>query len=407
MCTLQVKTAVTILFIIAIQVCCTHPVKAQPVQQHLQVGFFGDTLKIANIPDLQVNLQQPVNESSVKNFYSGLLARDFQSVVQTLLKYKKEKELDDWLFYQLIRRTAQQLSPKSDNYERYTIYKWYLLVQCGYNAQLAFVNDKLLFYVQSDENIYDIPLFNLDGKQFVCLNIHDFGKIDFEKDKLLKVDLPVSGAIHSFSYRVKQIPDFNVERIDEKLLVFNYENTEDHYKVRFNANLEKMFNNYPSVDFETYFNIPLSRVTYGSLIPGLKKKLSRMKQEKGIDYLMHFTRHAFMFQTDQENFGVEKRLSPEQTLINEKSDCDDRAALFYYLVKEIYNLPMIVLLYPSHVTVALELQKPIGTPVVYKGRKFSVCEPTPQRVDLPIGHLMPELDAVAYQVAYEYIPPAN
>ena len=59
-----------------------------------------------------------------------------------------------------------------------------------------------------------------------------------------------------------------------------------------------------------------------------------MSQQKGVDYLMNFTRNAFLFETDQKNFGVEKRLSPEQTLMNSYSDCDDRVALLYYLVKE-------------------------------------------------------------------------
>jgi hypothetical protein len=59
------------------------------------------------------------------------------------------------------------------------------------------------------------------------------------------------------------------------------------------------------------------------------------------------------------------------------SDCDDRVALFYYLVKEIYNLPMIALLYPTHVTMAVPFDKPVGAPVLYKGKKYSICEPTP------------------------------
>jgi hypothetical protein len=399
-----VKSFVTILSFCALILIGHFSAIGQPIPQILQVGYFGDTLTIESRTDLQVDLQKPVDEKAVKQFYNAISNTNFQGIVKSLITYKQDKQLDDWLFYQLIRRTAQQLSPKAENYERYTLYKWFLLIKCGYNAQLAFVNEKLLFYVQSDENIYDIPLFNLDGKQFVCLNIHDFGKIDFEKDKLIKVDISVPEAVHSFSYRVKQIPDFNIKEYNEKELVFNYEDRENRYKVKFNPSLEKMFNNYPSTDFETYFNIPLSRVTYGSLIPGLKEKLKDMKQEKGVDYLMNFTRHAFMFQTDQENFGTEKRLSPEQTLMNTKSDCDDRAALFYFLVKEIYNIPMIVLVYPSHVTIALELNQPIGTPVVYNGRKFSVCEPTPQRLELPVGQLMPELKSVAYQVVYEYLP---
>jgi hypothetical protein len=65
---------------------------------------------------------------------------------------------------------------------------------------------------------------------------------------------------------------------------------------------------------------------------------------------------------------------------------------------------MIVLLYPSHVTLAIELKNPVGIPVLYNGRKFSVCEPTPQRLNLPLGTLMPELSLAHYDVAYEYVP---
>jgi len=368
------------------------------------VAYFGDTLSIPAAANTQVSLNRPVTEKAVKLFYTTLNETDFQSIVDRMLDYKKKNQLDDWLFYQLIRRTAQQLSPKASDYERYTLYKWFLLVKCGYNAQLAFLNEKLLFYVQSNDNIYDIPLFERDGKQFVCLNIHDFEKIDFQKNELLKVDIGIPGAVKAFSYRVRQIPDFNKNEFSEKQLVFFYNDVEDRYNVKLDMQTKNMFSNYPSVDFEAYFNIPMSHATYASLIPMLQKRLRGMKQAKGVDYLMNFTRHAFMYESDQENFGFEKRLSPEQTIINDFSDCDDRVGLFYYLVKEIYDLPMIVMLYPSHITLAIELKKPIGRPVVYNGKKFSLCEPTPQRLELPIGKLMPELKDVAFQVVYEYLP---
>jgi hypothetical protein len=119
---------------------------------------------------------------------------------------------------------------------------------------------------------------------------------------------------------------------------------------------------------------------------------------------MRFTRYAFLFQPDTEHFGAEKRLSPEQTLLYNGSDCEDRVALFFCLVKEIYNLPMIVLNYPSHVTIAVQFEKPIGKPIVYNGQKYSVCEPTPQKVDLMLGQLLPDLNNVAYEIAYIYTP---
>ena len=95
---------------------------------------------------------------------------------------------------------------------------------------------------------------------------------------------------------------------------------------------------------------------------------------------------------------------PEQTLVYENSDCEDRVALFFYLVKEIYNLPMIVLTYPKHVTIAVKLDKPVGKTIVYNGNKYSVCEPTPQKIDLPVGKLLPELRHSPYEIAYVYIP---
>ena len=401
------KTYLTILFLLGF-LCFGHfKTVAQNPALTIRVPYFGDTLTIETNSNVLVDLKQPVAELQVKDFYAAISQTDFQPIITSLVNYRSRYQLDDWLFYQLIRRTAQQLSPKATDYERYTLYKWFLLVKSGYNAQLAFTKGKLLFYVQSDDNIYDIPLFIKDGKQFVCLNIHDFGKIDFEKDELFKVDMEVPEVVKAFSYRVKQVPDFKSKEYHEKELVFYYHDVEYRYNVMLNLQTNNLFNNYPTVDFESYFNIPMSSTTYSSLIPVLKNKIKGMKQAKGIDYLMNFTRHAFMYESDQENFGAEKRLSPEQTLLNDFSDCDDRVALFYYLVKEIYDLPMIVLVYPSHITLAIELRKPIGVPVVYNGRKFSLCEPTPQRLELPIGQLMPELKTVAYQVVYEYLPSAK
>ncbi len=100
----------------------------------------------------------------------------------------------------------------------------------------------------------------------------------------------------------------------------------------------------------------------------------------------------------------EKRLTPEQTLLYDNSDCEDRAALFFYLVKEIYNLPMILLVYPQHVTTAIRFDKPVGKPILYNGEKYSVCEPTPQKTTLLVGQLPRALRNINYEIGYAYHP---
>ena len=66
---------------------------------------------------------------------------------------------------------------------------------------------------------------------------------------------------------------------------------------------------------------------------------------------------------------------------------------------------MIVLAYPKHVTIAVKFDKPIGHSIVYNGDKYSICEPTPQRQDLQLGQLSPDLKKESYEVVYAYHPP--
>ena len=366
--------------------------------------FYSGTFNFELDPSSEIDFSGPLSDQAVRDFYNKLNQSKYQSMVSSLLAYKEKYQLNDWIYYQLIRKTAQQISPKAENYHRYTLYKWFFMTKSGYDARLSVGNNLLIFYIRNDENINDIPFFNIDGNKYMCLNYHDYGKIDFQKDKIYPVNIHIPEARQQFSYKVTRMPDFRPETYRQTEIQFKYRQQSYHFQVMLNPEVEKIFANYPGVDFESYFNIPLSHQTYSSLIPLLKKNISGMNQKKGVDYLMRFTRYAFLYQSDENNFGKEKRLSPEQTLFSKYSDCDDRAALFFYLVKEIYNLPMIALLYPTHISMAVQFDKPFGNSIIYKGGKYSICEPTPQNQDLRIGQIASNLRDVTYEVVYQYNP---
>ncbi|WP_316748489.1 hypothetical protein [Pedobacter gandavensis] len=372
-------------------------------KQDVSFEFYGGVFH-ANLDTSIIVAAPELSAASIKQAYQRLNSGDYQPIIDSLLAYKKKQELNDWLYYQLIRKTAEQLSPKALNYSRYTLYKWFLLAKSGYDARLALSTDKIIFYVFNDEDITDIPFFMVDQKKFMCLNYHDYPKADLNLDPPVPVQINVPEATRSFSYKVTKLPDFRPENYEEKKLEFVYKHKSYHFNVKLSKDVEAIFANYPGVDFETYFNIPLSKETYGSLIPLLKKNTQGMNQKKGVDYLMRFTRYAFLYEDDEENFGGEKRLSPEETLFASHSDCDDRVALFFYLVKEIYNLPMIAMLYPTHITMGVQFDQPIGDAILYKGKLYSVCEPTPQKEDLPIGTISARLKSIPYQVVYQYDP---
>nr|WP_294989761.1 hypothetical protein [uncultured Sediminibacterium sp.] len=370
----------------------------------LVLDFYGDSLYLNNDPSINIQFTNPISKKTIADFYSQLKSGNYKPVIQHLLAFRDNKQLDDWFYYQLIRTTAEKLSPKADNYHRYTLYKWFLLNESGYNATLRFRNDTLLLYVRSEENIYDIPYYMVNDKQYVCLNYHDYdNKINIEAEPFTTIALN-EGGNNRFSYEVTQLPQIRNNNFTVKQLQFDYQNKEYKFNVMLDKQVQKIFTNYPVVDYASQFSIPLSQTTYNSLVPLLKEAVKGMNQQKGVDYLMHFTRSAFLFETDTKAYGKEKRLSPEQTLFYEYSDCEDRSAFFFFLVKEIYKLPMIVLSYPTHITVAIQFDKPVGTPILYNGEPYWVCEPTPQKKDLKLGQLLPSLKKQAYEVVYAYRP---
>ncbi|WP_245957652.1 hypothetical protein U0035_11900 [Niabella yanshanensis] len=375
-------------------------------ERNVSFDFYGDRLSFVFNDRQFVNFNEKgFTDASIQEFYDQSLRADYNNVFTMLANYRQNQKADDWLFYQLVRKTAEQISPKAENYLRYTLYKWYFMVHSGYGTMLSQNNGRLLFYIQCDENIYNIPYRLKGGKQYVCLNYHDYGSnIDFDKEPFHPVALNLPAYTRIFSYKIARLPNFSESDYVDKKLQFTYNASEYNFKIKINPQIKNLFNNYPAVEYKDFINIPVSNATYQSLIQLIKKQLRGLNTKAGIDYIMHFTRYAFAFDADTQSYGSEKRLSPEQTLLSPYSDCEDRVGLFFFLVKEIYNLPMIVLAYPKHVTIAVKFDKPVGNTIEYNGAKYSVCEPTPQRMELRIGELLPELKNAHFKVAYAYSP---
>lgn len=372
--------------------------------QQYSVDFYDGIFNFQADATCNVKFSDSLSEQSIQQFYGEIKTSNLQPLLTELVIYQKKHKLNDWLYYQLIRKVVEQISPKKANYARYTLYKWFLMCKSGYDARVAVGNKQIIFYVKNEEDISDIPFFEIDGKDYTCLNYHDYGSL-FQKEKTyVPVQISIANAKRAFSYKITDMPEFKPEDYESKQLTFEYKNKAYHFEIKVNREVENIFANYPGVDYESYFNIPLSRETYESLIPTLKENVKGMSTKKGVDYLMRFTRYAFLYENDEDNFGKEKRLSPEQTILSAYSDCDDRVAIFFYLVKEIYHLPMIAMLYPTHITMAVQFKKPVGNSIFYNGKAYSVCEPTPQQENLRIGSLSTSLKHQKYQVVYAYQP---
>ncbi|HCY88998.1 MAG TPA: hypothetical protein DHV17_01930, partial [Chitinophagaceae bacterium] len=145
-------------FYILSLVCLCIQVKAQD-QPAAFIRFFADSIPVQAAALKRVEPSVSITQQSVVDFYAGMEMSSAKELTQGLMAFRDKHQLNDWLYYQLIRRTAQLISPKAEQYERYTLYKWYFLLASGYDVRLAMYEHRLLMYVQSDDKIFDIPLF--------------------------------------------------------------------------------------------------------------------------------------------------------------------------------------------------------------------------------------------------------
>ncbi len=367
------------------------------------IDYFGKSYTIQLDKDIIRTSIRKITAEDKK--YVDSLHHYLKTSTKQISQLKESLSLPDWLVYQLVRRLAEQIYSKYDNYMYYTVLKWALLSASGYDPIVFRSKNKILLYIQSPDIIYNLPIKTIGNKQYVCLNYHDYGhEIQFDSEQFSQQFNFSKKEVMEFHYTMKTLPSFQSESYIEKNISFTYKNQKQEYSVLINSEIQDYFTNYPVTEYRYQFNIPFSDITYNSLIPKLKAKLKKSSIEKGVEYLMVFVRDGFQFETDTKLFGREKRLSAEETLAYNSSDCEDRSALFFLLVKEIYNVPMAIVSYPEHVNVAVLLSKKNGKQILVDNLSLTICEPTPQKKKRGIGWMPRVIRKQPYEIAYFYNP---
>jgi hypothetical protein len=101
--------------------------------------------------------------------------------------------------------------------------------------------------------------------------------------------------------------------------------------------------------------------------------------------------NAFTYEVDEEQFGREKVMFAQETLYYDKSDCEDRAILYAYLVRKLFHVGVIGVKYKDHMATALYI--PMDGDSVRKGRKrYVIADPTYATAN--IGMSMPKYKSV-------------
>ena len=343
------------------------------------IKFYSDEIAIEY--DLSVLIKHKVkkNDKSVSSFFKKLEDTKYESLISELVKVKSELNLNDWLYYELIQNLSETIASCEKNNYR-TLFNAFILAKSGYDVRICY-DKQIDIYIYTKDEIYLSNRFYKSKKNFYNLTYFENPELERNRElDLSNVVLNKNGI--PFSFQIIELPHFKSPIVIEKDISFNNKN----YKIRINKTIVELFKDYPQLQTASYFKVPLSNEAYSSFIPYFKKDLEALDTIQTIRKILSFVRLQNEYKDDMNTFKKEKPMIPEEVLFYDYADCEDKSALFYYLVNELVGIPMIILSYPNHINVAVMLNRELGDPIIYNENNYYVCEPSAIFDNTDIGY---------------------
>jgi len=341
--------------------------KIEVSKKGINFDFFGKNLSFDVSKSVKKAKYYPLNQTGIASFFSVMAASDYDNLLRSITKIRQEMNLNDWGVYLLLTKLSQALFFNPDEAK---LFSWFISNKMGYNVKVGLSHKHIIVMYYSEKVLYSTPSYTFNKQKFYVFSHYAKGKVG----RIYTYAQNYPDATKPFDLSLKRLPNleknFITKTISFKQYGKNYSST-----YRYNRNLINFMATYPQADYSTFFNSPLEDETYNDLVEDLKKYIDGKKASVAMNFVLNFVQNAFKYEVDEEQFGREKVMFAEETLFYDKSDCEDRAILFSYLVKKLFHISVIGVKYRDHMSTALYI--PMTGDSVQKGsRKYIIADPT-------------------------------
>ncbi len=359
------------------------PVVVIRAENKVNINYFGQKLTFYYDSKLKKSLVYGVDKNTVSNYWSSLSRANYAALLKQLAAQKKALQLTDWAYTALVDKVSTAINGKGSNAN--ALLSWFLLVKSGYRARVAYNNQSVYLLLPSKQELFDVPYFTFSGTRFYAVSFNGKEKIP---GRMYTYDAQYPGTIKKLDMKVTPLVGANSER-KHRQLSFYYQGKKYKVDVVYDSGRIAFFKTYPQLALPLYFSSGVEPETATPLQQQLAAYIRGMDEPQAVNFLLRFVQTALHYKTDEQQFGEENYLFPEETLYYPYSDCEDRAVLFAWLVKSLLGLHVIGLDYPGHVAAAVNFKTDVvGDSVHYKGRKYTVTDPT--YINANAGMSMPE-----------------
>lgn len=364
------------------------PVKPQPlpVTKPYTVHYFGTELRVSLTGSERFQLPQ-CTDNALSDTWMTLADGRFDGLLAECLCVRQERHLCDWAYILMLKTIAESFLGKNTNES--VLLTAFLYCQSGYKMRIARQNEKLCLLYASDNLIYDLPSWTVDGEKLYPLGDMR-GRVDicnapFPQESPLSLAIPTPPSLQGTFSKDRILTSERFPEMQATAIT--------------NKNLLDFYNTYPTSmiddDFGTrwafYANVPASDEMSEVLYPQLRKLIEDKSQWEAADRLLNWVQTAFIYEYDDKVWGGDRAFFPDETLYYPYCDCEDRSILFSRLVRDLMGLEVILLYYPGHLATAVHFTENIqGDYLVVNGKRYVVCDPT--YINASVGRTMPDMD---------------
>ena len=365
----------------------------------ISVNFYGENL-LFNIDNHLFLKLKSASEGDVSNYFLEISKYINESALlwQDISRNSSRFGLNEWGDFLLVKSLSEKMFDSSNQRVAFAFYmlrnggSYKTKIARGSNSQ----NLLLMMAIDNTKEVYQYGFFTFkeangdvryyliygDGVKGESVYTYEVNEQDINLNQM-KLDFDKTLAIGKCD-KVRQL---KINRMETTI------------NLPFNSKNIAFLDDIPLTVFPIYFT---SAMTDEAKL-ALDAKFGDLKRKylipQAVDVLLNFVQTAFDYKTDADQFGREKYFYPEESIAYPYCDCEDRSALFGWLVKTYLDLPVIGLEYPNHLATAVCLGKDVnieGDAFMYGGNKFYVCDPT--YIGASIGMTMPQYKTVTPKV---------
>jgi hypothetical protein len=325
---------------------------AASLSREASLSFFGVSTAVPYGPDLAARLEGAPGKSSIRRFWKAMAEGPYRPTLAVLQKQRKDMNLGDWGYYLYLKRLSRQLygseSGREDGHEAKSeraLWTWFMMMKSGYAARVGYQGGEAILMLPIDQKVFGRPQMHIDGQRYYLMDEEIGGSLRTYKGQHGEA----SRALQLGEGPLPDMPEESAERTVE----FSFQGERHSLDIAYNPSAAEYLRAYPKADLGVLFSAGVSPEARGSLEESLRPLIEGRPARESLSLLLKFAQFATDYKRDQEHFGEERFLFPEETLASDYSDCEDRAVLLGYLAGELLGRDVVGLKWPSHVALAV------------------------------------------------------